>query len=139
MIVSSCGGRLRVKAKRLKNKSISNKIKTKVEELEGVNGVRVNPSAASLIVNFDQSLVDVESLEDSVFAICSPPINGKNGSKSRISKRINQASKVGMMATLSASLIYGAMGKKKPHIYYGSAFVGLAGLHMLKHSKSLLR
>lgn len=139
MIVSTCEGRLRVKASRLKSKKVSESIKRKVEALTGVHGVRTNPAAASIVVSFDRAQVDAEQLENDVFDICSPPAKPKSSGKVRISRRVNQASKVGMMATLSASLVYGFMGKKKPHIYYGSAFVALAGVHMLKHSKSLIK
>lgn len=138
MISSITDGRIRIKTNRLKNKRVSDSIKGKVEALNGVSAVRTNPGASSIVVHFNKNQVDIEQLENEIFELCSPPKANKK-SKPKISRRVNQASKIGMMATLSASLVYGFMGKKKPHIYYGSAFVGLAGLHMLKHSKSLIK
>lgn len=139
MIISTSEGRLRIKTNRLKNQRIAQQIKGKVAQLHGVQQVRANPGAASLIILFDQNSQDLTTLEEQVITLCSPPAKRKSRPQRTVSRRLNQASKAGMVATLTASLVYGYLGKKKPHIYYGSAFVGLAGLHMLKHSKTLLR
>lgn len=140
MIVSTVDGRLRVRANRLKSRKISNSVKERIEALPGVTGVRTNPGAASIVVHFHAEQVETDLLEDEIVKICTPTANGSNGNgKKQLSKRLNQASKVGMIATLATSLAYGFMGKKKPHIRYGTAFVALAGVHMLKHSRNLLR
>lgn len=138
MIVSTAGGRIRIRTNRLKSKKISGRLKDRIEALEGVTGVRANPNAHSLIVHFDENRIEMTDLEDQVIEICSPPKNDGNGSN-KLTKRLNQASKVGMIATLATSLAYGYAGKKKPHIRFGTAFLALAGVHMLKHSNRLLR
>jgi copper chaperone CopZ len=138
MIVSEVDGRIRIRAKRLKSSKIANSIKGKVEELEGVHTVRVNPEASSIVVNFDVSVVDTFDLEDQIIEICTPT-NGDKTKHKTLSKRVNQATKIGMMTTLATSLAYGFMGQKKNHILFGKAFVAFAGAHMLKHSGRLLK
>jgi hypothetical protein len=140
MIVSTVDGRLRARANRLKSMKISESIKTRIEALPGVTGVRTNPGAACLVVNFHAESVDSELLEDEIVKICTPTRQGKKGAaKNKLSRRLNQANKVGMTGTLAASLAYGYLGKKRLHIQYGTAFVALAGLHMLTYSHTLLR
>ena len=140
MIVSTVDGRLRVRANRLKSKKVSESVKNRIEALTGVTTVRTNPGAASVVVHFHAEQVDTDVLEEEIVTICTPATNSndRNG-KSQLSKRLNQASKIGMVGTLATSLAYGFMGKKKPHIRYGTAFLALAGMHMLKHSRTLLR
>lgn len=140
MIVSTVDGRLRVRANRLKSKKISGAIKERIETLPGVTGVRANPGAASLVVHFHAEQVDTDLLEEEIVKICTPSRNGQKGAaQSQLSRRLNQANKIGMTGTLAASLAYGYLGKKKLHIQYGTAFVALAGLHMLKYSRTLFR
>ena len=140
MIVSTVDGRLRVRANRLKSKKISESVKKRIEALDGVISVRTNPGAASLIVYFHAEGVDTDMLEEEIVAICTPSKSGKRSeAQSQLSRRLNQANKIGMAGTLAASLAYGYLGKKKLHIQYGTAFVALAGLHMLKYSRTLLR
>lgn len=104
--------------------------------LPGVTGVRINPGAGSIIVNFDDSCIDCESLEDQLLDICQPPVVKPAFKGKRV---INKVAKVGMMTTLATSLAYASVGKKRQHINYGKAFVVFAGMHMLGHAKALLR
>lgn len=139
MIVSTVEGRMRVRANRLKTKKIAESVQEKINTLPGVSSVRINPKACSIVVHFDASKVDSEDLEDQVVDFCTPRANGEKNNGKTLSKRANQATKVGMMATLATSLAYGFMGNKKQHVLYGKVFVAFAGMHMLKHSSRLLR
>ena len=139
MIVSTTSGRMRVRANRLKSKKIAEKVKNSVEEIDGVNHVRVNTGACSIVVHFDAAKIDPEPLEDQVIEICTPPKNGAPTLGKTLSKRVNQATKVGMMGALATSLVYGYTGNKKKHILFGKVFLSFASWHMIKHSKTLLR
>lgn len=144
MIVSTQKGRMRVRFNKLRSASVAQRAKAEVEKQPGILSVRDNSAACSLIILFDDQKWKAEDLEDEIMDICiqaaKPIKKASSQNKSRtLSKRVNQATKVGMVGTLSASLAYGFMGKKKPHIYYGVAFVALAGAHMLRYSKTLFR
>ncbi|MDO5103761.1 MAG: hypothetical protein Q4D91_12845 [Lautropia sp.] len=54
-------------------------------------------------------------------------------------KRVNQVAKQGMLLSLGSSLGLAAAGSKKGHIVTGSAFVGLLGVHLAVHRKSLFK
>ncbi len=139
MIVSTVAGRIRVRSNRLKSAKIAQSVEARVRQLAGVNEVRINGAAASMVVHFDQRAADIEWLEDQIEAICRPQPQAKPRNGSRLSKQFNRATKVGMMSTLATSLVYIALGKKKPHAQFGIAFVAFAGLHMAKHARQLLR
>lgn len=144
MIVSTQKGRIRVRFNKLRSVKVARRAQAEIEKLQGIFSVRENSAACSLIVMFDQNIVDAEKLEDQIMDICieaAKPVKTTvaENKKRKLSKQINQATKIGMVGTLSASLAYGYMGKKKPHIYYGLVFVALAGAHMLRYSKTLFR
>lgn len=136
MIVSTVHGRIRVRSKRLKSSRVCGSLKIRIAALPGVTDVRINPVARSIIIHFDASCVDCESLEDQVLYICQPSVK-KTAFRGK--RMINKVAKVGMMTTLTTSLAYAYAGKKKQHISYGKAFVVFAGIHMLGHAKALLR
>ena len=139
MIVSTVAGRIRIRAKRLKSKKFSSHARDRIAELSGVFEVRANPGAGSLVVNYDVRETEATILEEQIETICLavPERNDENGNG--LSKTINKATKIGMVSTLAASLTYGYLGKKRPHIAYGTAFLGFAGLHMFKYANRLFR
>ena len=139
MIVSTVEGRIRVRAKRLKSAAIAASITRQVEGLEGVDEVRANPAAGSLVVSFDPGLIDTVALEDRLEALCLPPERAPSKAGRDLSRHLNRATKVGMMATLATSLAYGFLGNKKAHIGFGAAFVALAGAHMFRYQGTLIR
>lgn len=142
MIVSTVAGRLRVRSRRLKSHGFSNRVKARIEALPGVIDVRANPGAGCLVVNYDTGHEagrgEDPLLEESIVQLLLPASGGKNNCN-RLEKQLNRATKVGMLATLTTSLTYALLGKKRPHIAYGSAFVALAGLHMARNAGRLLR
>lgn len=54
-------------------------------------------------------------------------------------KTANQVAKQGMLLSLGSSLGLVAAGAKKGHAVTGSAFVGLLGVHLAIHRKSLFK
>jgi copper chaperone CopZ len=139
MIVSTVAGRIRVRSNRLKIKKIAEQVRRQAEALDGVQEVRVNPAAGSIVVSYDTRQSDTDLLEERLERLCLPPAKPAGNGRSTWSKRVNQATKIGMMTTLATSLAYGYLGKKKAHIRFGTAFVALAGMHMLRYQGTLLR
>ncbi len=139
VIVSTIAGRIRVRSKRLKFHRVASNAQQEIASLNGVTGVRVNPEAGSLVVHYDTETVDTEELEDQIEGICEPPPRNAAGNGNGTTNGLNRITKVGMMSTLTASVTYGVLGKKRPHIAYGATFLVFAGLHMLKYSNRLVR
>ncbi len=139
MIVSTVAGRIRVRSHRLKVKDVAQRVEAEASAIAGVTDARVNSAAGSLAVIYDTTAIDTEALEDRLEALCMTPAARAPRKSKELSRRVNQATKVGMMATLATSLAYGALGKKKQHIAFGTAFVALAGVHMFRYQSTLIR
>jgi len=139
MIVSTVSGRIRVRAPRLKNHRIAEGIRREAAAIPGVTQVRVNAGAGSLVVGYETRAVDTEALEDRLESLCLAPAAKPRPAGRSISRHLNRATKVGMMATLATSLACGYAGRKKAHIGFGTAFVALAGMHMLRYQATLVR
>jgi hypothetical protein len=60
-------------------------------------------------------------------------------SKRAILRRLNGYAKLGMMASLGASLALAAAGNKRLHIATGSVYLALLGIHMAVHRRQLLK
>ena len=122
MLVSTVSGRIRIRSNRLKQTKFGKAAQREAAAIEGVTDARLNTAAGSLIVSYDTRAVDTEELEDRLEALCSMPATRPANGNKTLSKRLNQATKVGMMATLATSLTYGVAGRKKEHIVFGTAF-----------------
>jgi hypothetical protein len=85
--------------------------------------------------------VDELEIESQVEQICvhTPSVKSAQRNGKPVSARVGQISKLGMMATLLPSLALAAAGKKKLHIYTGTAFLVFAGLHTTRYSKTLFK
>lgn len=139
MIVSTVAGRIRVRSNRLKSKKNAERVRERASALAGVMDVRVNPAAGSLVVSYDAAQVDALVLEEQLEALCAAGSGIPLTISGDLSRHLNQATKLGMMATLGTSLALGFAGRKKAHIGFGAAFVAFAGMHMLRYQKTLVR
>lgn len=139
MIVSTVTGRIRIRAPRLKARSSAKAIRRDAAGLPGVLDARVNSGAGCLVVRYDPEVVDTEFLEDRLEALCTASVRRVDGGGRTMSRYLNRATKVGMMTTLATSLAYGYLGKKKPHVGFGTAFLAFAGMHMLRYRAGLIR
>ena len=138
MIVSTVSGRIRIRSNILKAKKRALRIEETVKVYPGVNEVRTNPSAGSITVMYAPDEVDETELEAFIEQSCSQqkPHRSKT---SDLARQVNRISKVGMISSLATSVALAYTGPKKLHIATGQAFVVFAGLHMLKHRKTLFR
>jgi hypothetical protein len=140
MIVSTVQGRIRVRAPRLKSARFGRDAVEAAAALDGVLEARHNRGAGCLIVTYDPQTAETEALEDQLEALCTEHrADAVRAGRSPISRRLNQATKVGMMASLATSLTYGFLGRKKEHIAFGTVFVALAGAHMVRYQRTLVR
>lgn len=60
-------------------------------------------------------------------------------SKRAIARRLNGVAKIGMLASLGASLALAAAGAKRLHIATGGVYLALLGIHMAVHRRHLLK
>lgn len=139
MIVSTVAGRIRVRSNRLKSARFAESVEKRLRGLEGIADVRTNPAAGSLIVSYDTQRIDTVELEDRLEHWCVPPSNGARNGGRGVSRHLNRATKIGMMATLGTSIAAGFLGNKKAHIGFGTAFVAFAGMHMFRYQGTLVR
>lgn len=140
MIVSTVRGRVRVRARGLRSENAAARMAAELAEIPGVVEARPNPGAGCLIVKFDPDGLDVAILEERIDALCRaaervPRKNHGGG----LSRQLNRATKFGMLATLTTSLAYAYLGRKKAHIGFGAAFLALAGAHLARYQASLFR
>ena len=139
MIVSAVAGRIRIRSNFLKAKEFARDVQQQAERLPGVSEVRTNPAAGSLVVSYDTRLADVEVLEQELEALCfrrPPAVQPRNG---ELARQVNRATKIGMVTSLGTAVALGFMGRKKAHIGFGTAFLALAGLHIWRNQRTLLR
>lgn len=101
--------------------------------------MRTNAGAGSITATYDPCTLDLEEIERELEALCLAPETTPRGISSNFSKRLNRATKIGMMTTLGTSLAFGYLGNKKAHIGFGTAFVAFAGMHILRYQRTLIR
>lgn len=134
LIAATSAGRIRLRTKPLKNSAFLTELEGELCNLEGVMAMRSNPAAASLIVEYDLAICDQDSMEKDVENAYLRVLR-KNRKENGI--LLGKATKIGMAASLSATLYYGFAGKKRLHINAARVFVGFTALHMLKYSRRL--
>lgn len=62
MIVSFCPGRIRLRFKELKNKTLAAFAETKIKETPGVTRVEINTLTGSVLVEYDPGVLPTEKL-----------------------------------------------------------------------------
>jgi len=91
-------------------------------------------------VTFDPDALDVGVLEERIETLCQAAERvPRNNNGRALSQQLNRATKYGMLASLTTSLAYGYLGRKKAHIGFGAVFLALAGAHLFRYQGSLFR
>lgn len=140
MIVSTVNGRVRVRARALRSDKSAARVAAELAQLPGVVDARPNAGAGCLIVNFDPDALDIGVLEERIETLCQAAERAPRSDNGRaLSRQLNRATKYGMLVTLTTSLAYGYLGRKKAHIGFGAVFLALAGAHLFRYQGSLLR
>jgi len=140
MIVSTLSGRARIRSRALRSPQTAARVAAEMATIPGVLDVRPNPGAGCLVVTFAPDRLDIELLEERSEGLCRGPDRApRKNSSGGLSRQINRATKYGMLATLTTSLAYGYLGRKKAHIGFGAAFLVFAGAHLFRYQGSLMR
>lgn len=140
MIVSTVRGRARVRARVLRSPQTAAGLATGIAAIPGVLDVRPNSGAGCLVVTFEPDVLQIEVLEERSEAMCRTAERVPRGGNGRgLSRQINRVTKYGMLATLTTSLAYGYLGRKKAHVGFGAAFLVFAGAHLFRYQGSLMR
>ena len=139
MIVSAVAGRIRVRSNSLKSRSFAEEVRRGAEGLDGVAEVRTNLAAGSIVVIYDVGEAEAEALEEALEALCLAVPAARKPATAGLSRQLNRATKIGMVASLGSAVALGFMGKKKAHIGFGTAFLALAGMHIWRNQRTLLR
>lgn len=140
MIVSTVRGRARVRARVLRSPQTAAGLATGIAAIPGVLDVRPNSGAGCLVVTFEPDVLQIEILEERSEAMCRTAERVPRGGNGRgLSRQINRVTKYGMLATLTTSLAYGYLGRKKAHVGFGAAFLVFAGAHLFRYQGSLMR
>ncbi len=139
VLANAVPGRLRVRSHTLRHRRFAEKIEAEVRATPGVNDVRLNRAASSLVVLYDPDQVGMEALEERLEALCMERQKRVARQRKGLERQVNLASKVGMGATLAGVVGTAYLGRKKTHEQLGWAFLGLAAYHILRNRATLLR
>ena len=139
MIVSTLKGRTRVRARVLGSPRVATRIAEEIATIPGVLDVRPNPAAKCLVVTFAPDVLEIETLEERAESLCEAAGRVPRGNGRGLSRQLNRATKYGMLATLTTSLAYGYLGRKRAHIGFGAAFLVFAAAHLFRYRGSLMR
>lgn len=139
VLVNALSGRLRVRSPNLRDRRAGEAIEAEVRSMAGVSDVRLNRAAGSLVVVYDPAEVEPEAVEERLEQLCMDQQARKVARQRNLSRQVNLASKVAMAGTLAGTIGYAYLGSKKTHERMAWAFLGLAGFHMLRNRRTLLR
>lgn len=139
MIISTVTGRIRIRARVLRSGRIAERVAAQMSNVPGVVEARPNSGAGCLVVTYEPDALDAEALEDQLEAMCRAAERAPRSTSKGLSRQLNRATKYGMLATLTTSLAYGYLGRKKAHIRFGAAFLVFAGAHLFRYRSSLIR
>ncbi|NHK99577.1 hypothetical protein [Rubrivivax benzoatilyticus] len=148
-IVSSLPGRLRLRDARLRRDALREAVLARLDTLPALRTLRANAAAGSIVVEYDgtrvgEALMCREVLDAVAPWLAAPataapaavPAPPRRASRRR---QLARANNLGMLASLGGSLALAAAGAKSAHVATGTVFLGLLGVHLAMHRRSLLR
>lgn len=146
MIASHVSGRLRLRHPGLRNPIRSDHVSALLRERPAVLSVEANPAAGSLLIRYDQALSAPERMEADLLDLlaaaglaANPAVDQSEKSEADrepAARRLNRYAKIGMLASLSASLAALTVGKRA-HAAFGALHVGLLMIHLANHRSRL--
>jgi copper chaperone CopZ len=139
VLVNAVPGRLRVRSRTLHHRRFAEKIEAEVRALPGVNDVRLNRAASSIVVYYDPGQVELDALEQRLEKLCMERQARVAKTRKGLDRQLNLASKVGMGASLAGAIGTAYFGSKKTHEQLGWAFVAFTAYHLVRNRATLLR
>lgn len=144
-IVSRLPGRLRLRDPSLRPPQDNEALRTELGGWDGMVAVEGNPATGSLLLCYDIAKIPAHEMEARVAARLNThlgldqPEAPAVAAKERLTLRqMNRAAKIGMIGSLTGSLLALAVGKKL-HAALGAMHVAFLMVHIANHRKKLLQ
>jgi cation transport ATPase len=139
VLVNAVPGRLRVRSHSLRHRKFAENVEAELRATTGVNDVRLNRAASSIVVYYDPSRVEEEALENRLESLCVERQARVARTRKTLDRQVNLASKIGMGATLAGVVGTAYFGSKKTHEQLGWGFLAFTAYHLLRNRGTLLR
>jgi len=151
-IASRLPGRLRLRAPELRQRRFNEALVAEFSGWDAVLSVEGNGAAGSILLRYDASRVDPAVMEARVAARLGPPAGAGRSEASpefpsetpgvpasgSVLWPLNRPAKIGMLASLTASMLALAVGKK-PHAVLGALHLAFLMIHLANHRRKLLQ
>lgn len=142
-IVSRLPGRLRLRDPSLRPPQDNEALRTELGGWDGMVAVEGNPTTGSLLLRYDIAQIPPHEMEARVAARLNTHLDQPEApavaAKERITLRqMNRAAKIGMIGSLTGTLLALAVGKKL-HAALGAMHVAFLMVHIANHRKKLLQ
>lgn len=151
-IASHLPGRLRVRHPELRVASRNQALQDTLRGWDGVRSVTGNPATGGVLIQYDAARIPPADMAVRIGAALRPPVSGNADGRAEaaeaipvsapaptpLSWRVNRAAKIGMLGSLSGTLLALAVGKKL-HAAFGMAHLAFLAAHLTVHRKKLLR
>ena len=142
-IVSSCRGRLRLRASSLKETERIQGLEEALKELPGVNSFFLNSRTGSLLIEYSPGAFNRKAFERIFLpymteSMVNPTIAGK-AEKVLKSKTMRRIENRGMLVFSALTVASVFMRTWKLHTWAGVGYIALSALHSYRYRKTLLK
>lgn len=132
MYVSYVPGRIRI---RLNAPDVLAQIAALVQNMPGILEATVNQRTGSLLVLFEEHLLDRETLEHMMKTYLPKEADGRKPSSSISNMAI---AKRGMLSSLGLALVFALLDYEDGHVFSAAMFLSFLGYHVYSYRKRLL-
>lgn len=143
-ITSFMDGRVRLRHPALKRAEQAGQVRELLSALPGMLRVTTNPRTGSLLIEYDPARISREDLIELAgqWEAWTVHTSGEEGRVVRRRCGIDRAKAIrftnrGMLATLAASLAFGAAGRERGHVLAGGLFLLFNLAHLYTYRKCL--
>lgn len=138
-ITSRLPGRLRLRSQDLRRKRRNETLCQELRGWDGVVSVEGNPNTGGVLLCYDAGQVDPAVMEARILeCLGEKSAAAVENEAGQILWRMNRYAKLGMMGSLTGTLLALAVGKKL-HAALGAAHLAFLLVHVANHRKKLLK
>ncbi|MCR6629148.1 MAG: hypothetical protein NVV74_03320 [Magnetospirillum sp.] len=143
-IASRLPGRLRLRHPALRRSPANRHLCDELGGWDGVTSAEGNPATGGVLLRYDPVQVEPAAMEARVETrlaelFDAPPAKAAApGGAGLDMRRLNRAAKVGMLTSLTASLLALAVGKRL-HAAFGAAHLAFLLVHLAHHRRKMLQ
>jgi hypothetical protein len=146
VIVSSLPGRLRLRHAVLRQPAVNAALSAEIAGWAGVTAATGNAATGGLLVLYDaggvsRAIVESRAKGRVLSHVAGAAEQDADDEPTDLWEAIgafNRPAKIGMLATLGASLMALTVSRRA-HAAFGGAYLGLLAVHLLKHRRKLVR